>query len=546
VNPPVPDRLRLLARITLLCAAAGLLAAGCGRRETPAELGRRTQTLLLGNGAEPSDLDPQTNTAYSDLNILTALFEGLTSMDEATSRPVPGVAERWESSADGLVWTFHLRADARWSNGDPVTAGDFVYAFHRILAPGLASEYSYILYPIKNAEAFNTGKLADFSQVGARALDDRTLEVTLGAPCPYLPTLAGHQAWWPVHRATIERFGRFDQRDTAWTRPGNLVGNGPFELAEWLPNARIVVKKNPHYWDAARNGLNSVEFFPIEDLAVEEREFRAGQLHLTFNLLPEQIDRYRQTAPQELRVDPFSESYHLRFNTTKPPLSDVRVRRALGMAIDRVALARDVLRGSRAPAYALTPPGTAGYTPEARFLTDFDEARRLLAAAGYPGGRNFPRLELQMWTNGINSKVAEAIQQMWRRELGIDVGLSNLDFRIYLDNRRTLSFQISLSRWVADYIDPSTYLDEFLSYSGNNQTGWANPAYDRLDEEASRTLDPARRRALLQQAEALLLTQAPIAPLFYGARTYLIAPYVRGWVPALLGIHRYQFVKLAP
>ncbi|HEX3730861.1 MAG TPA: peptide ABC transporter substrate-binding protein, partial [Opitutaceae bacterium] len=510
------------------------------------EAGRRTQTLLLGNGAEPSDLDPQTNTAYSDLNILTALFEGLTSMDEATSQPVPGVAERWESSADGLVWTFHLRADARWSNGDPVTAGDFVYSFHRILSPGLASEYSYMLYAIKNAEGFNEGKLKDFSQVGVRAIDDRTLEITLGAPCPFLPTLAGHQAWWPVHRATIEKFGRFDQRDTAWTKPGNLVGNGPFRLAEWTPNARIVVEKNPQYWDAGRNQLHAVVFFPIEDIATEERAFRAGQLHLTSNLLPDEIDHYRQTAPAELRIDLFSESYHLRFNTAKPPLNDVRVRRALGMAVDRVALARDVLRGSRTPAYALTPPNTAGYTPEARFPTDFAEARRLLAAAGYPGGKGFPRLQLQMWTNAINSKVAEALQQMWRRELGIDVTLSSLDFRIYLDNRRTLSFQISLSRWIADYIDPSTYLDEFLSYSGNNQTAWADPAFDRLDQEASRTLDQARRYALLQRAEARLLEQAPIAPLFYGARTYLIAPYVQGWVPTALGIHRYQFVKLAP
>ncbi len=546
MNPPVPARLRPPVRPLLLGLALGLLAAGCGRRATPAELGRRSGTLLVGNGAEPADIDPQTSTVYTEENIMIALFEGLTAIDEATSQPVPAVAESWGSTPDGLVWTFHLRADARWSNGEPVTADDFVFSYRRVLSPGLASEYSYLLYPIKNAEAFNAGKLADFSQVGVKALDPRTLQVTLGAPSPYLPALAAHPCWWPVPRATIEKFGRFDQRNTAWIKPGNLVGNGPFVLAEWTPNSRIVVRKNPYYWDAARNRLNAVEFFPIEDIATEERAFRAGQLHVTYSLLPDEIEHYRQSAPGQVRVDPFSESYHLRFNTKRAPLDDVRVRRALGMAIDRVAIARDVLHGSRTPAYALTPPNTGGYTPQARFPTDFAEARRLLAEAGYPGGKGFPVLELQMWTNAINGQVAEALQQMWRRELGIDVRLSQLDFRIYLDNRRTFSFQISLSRWIADYDDPSTYLDEFLSYSGNNQTGWASPAYDRLDQEASRTLDPARRRALLQQAEALLMEQAPIAPIFYGARTYLIAPYVQGWVPSLLGIHRYQFVKLAP
>jgi oligopeptide transport system substrate-binding protein len=247
-----------------------------------------------------------------------------------------------------------------------------------------------------------------------------------------------------------------------------------------------------------------------------------------------------------MRIDPFSQTYYLRFNVTRPPLNDLRVRRALAMALDRVAIARDVLQGSRTPAYALTPPDTAGYTSQARVPSDFASARRLLAEAGFPGGKGFPRLEVQMWTDAINSKVMEAIQQMWRRELGIDVALSNEDFRVYLDNRRTLAFQISYSRWIADYDDPSTFLDEFLSDSGNNQTGWADAEFDRLDREANRTLDPVRRRAVLQQAEARLLDQAPIAPIFYGARTFLIQPYVRGWTPSLLGIHRYQFIKLEP
>ena len=248
-------------RIAALISLVALFLAGCARRETAVEAGIRTQTLLLGNGAEPQDLDPHITTAYTDDNILMALFEGLTCIDEKTSQAVPGVAERWEVSPDGLVATFHLRPDAAWSNGDPVTADDFVYSFQRILSPGLASEYAYVLYPIKNAEDFNGGKLTNFAQVGVRALDARTLQITLGHPCPYLAVLAANQAWFPVHRATILKFGRIDQRGSGWTRAGNLVGNGAFRLKEWVPNARVVVEKNPRYWDAARNRLNAVVFF---------------------------------------------------------------------------------------------------------------------------------------------------------------------------------------------------------------------------------------------------------------------------------------------
>jgi len=520
------------------------VVAGCARRETPAEAGRQSGTLLLGNGAEPEDLDPHICTALSDYNVLMALFEGLTCIDEATSEAVPGAASSWDVSPDGLHYTFHLRPGLTWSNGEPLTADDFVFSFQRAISPKIGSDYSYLFYPLVNAEAFNQGKLTDFSQVGVKARDPLTLDLTLRMPCPYLPALAAHQAWFPVLRSVILKYGAMDQRGTGWTKPGHLVGNGPYVLREWSPNNRIVVEKNPRYWDAARNQLTQVVFFPNEDIAVDENDFRAGQLHLTWDLLPDRLAHYRQTAPEVLRVDPLSESYFLRCNVTKPPLNDRRVRQALARAIDREAICRDVLQGSRRPAYALTPPDTAGYTPTARIPTDFVAARALLAAAGYPGGRNFPHLEIQMNTDAINAKILEAVQQMWHRELGIDVTLANQDFRVYLDNMRTLSYQISRSRWVADYNDPSTYLDLFKSDSASNWTGWSNADYDRLNDEANRTLDPAQRYALLQKAEAVLLDDGPIIPIFFGSRTYLMRPYVTGWVPSLLGIHRYQYVGL--
>src|ERR1017187_1427372 len=241
--------------VLLLClACAVLLSSGCGHRETPVQAGIRDQVLLLGNGSEPRDLDPHIVISYNDFNIVVALFEGLTGIDEVTSLPIPAAAERWETSSDGLVWRFHLRSSARWSNGDPLTAHDFVFGIHRALSPRLASEYAYVLFPIRNAQSFNAGRLADFSQVGVRAPDNQTLEITLAQPSPYLAAAATLPAWFPAHQASIEKLGPFDDRAVPWTRPEHMVCNGPFLLKEWSPGSRVVVDRNPNYWDAHQIG----------------------------------------------------------------------------------------------------------------------------------------------------------------------------------------------------------------------------------------------------------------------------------------------------
>ena len=534
----------LTAAFALIVATLFLAPAASAQRGTAVEAALRTQTLHLGNGAEPADLDPQVSTVFTDYNILISLFEGLTVIDEATSQALPGAATRWDISADALTYTFHLRENGRWSNGDPVTAKDFITAFQRILSPALGSEYAYMLFPVKNAEAFNTGKLTDFAQVGFRAIDARTLEITLNHPTPYLLALVAHQAWFPVHPPTILKFGKLDERGTRWTQPGNLVGNGAYVLKEWQPNARIVVEKSDTYWDSPNTKLRSIVFYPNEVIATDERNFRSGQLHITYDLLPEKIPAYRKQSPTPLRVDPFLETLFIRFNTTKPPFDNKKVRQALARAINRDVICRVLLHGSREPAHFFTPPNTAGYTATARVPTDFDAARKLLAEAGYPGGKGFPVIELQMNTDAINTKILEAVQEMWRRELGISVRLTSLDFRVYLDNQRSLSYQVSRSRWVGDYNDPNTYLDMFVTGGANNQTGWSHAEYDRLIAEAGRTLDQATRFELFQKAEAILLDEAPITPVFFGTRTFLIHPSVKGWVPALLGIHRYQKVWL--
>jgi oligopeptide transport system substrate-binding protein len=521
-----------------------LLAVSCTKRESPAEAGLRSGTLLIGNLAEPQEFDPQLISAYTDQNIAVALFEGLCALDERSSQPVPAAAEKWETSPDGLSYTFHLRPSAKWSNGDPLTAGDFVASWRRVLAPSLAAEYAYLLYPLKNAEALNTGKSTDFNILGAEALDDRTLRVTLERPTPYLPALTAQPVWFPVNPHVLAKFGDLPQRLPAWTRPENLVGNGPFTIAEWTPNARLVVAKSPTYWDAAAVRLNQIMFFPNESPEVEERNFRAGQVHLTYGLPTAKLDTYRTDQPAALRLDPFLQAIFIRFNTTRPPFTDIRVRRALSLAIDREAIASSVLRGAGTPARSFTPPDCAGYTARATVPTDFEAARRLLAEAGFPGGQGLPSLDLQVRNDEHQPRVAEVLQAQWKNELGVNLTITPLEQKTWVQNQQTLNYTLSGAGWISDFVDPVSFLDLFVSGGGNNWTGWADASYDHLLRQAAATTNPVARSEFFQQAEALLLEQAPVAPVFFGTRAYLIHPGVRGWEPSLLGFHQYKKVYL--
>jgi oligopeptide transport system substrate-binding protein len=401
-----------------------------------------------------------------------------------------------------------------------------------------------MLWPIKGAEDFNAGRLTNFSGVGVTVLDPATLRLTLARPTPYLLSLAAHSTWMPVPRATVEKFGRMADRDTAWTRPGNLVSNGPFVLTEWRPNARLIVSQNPHYWDAAHNHLARVIFFPTEKADVEDLDFRAGQLHLTFSLPPSKIPVYQKEAPDRLRLDPLLSILYVNFNTAKPPFQDPRVRRALALAIDRAAIGQSVFSGARQPAESVTPPGCGGYVAPAGQRRDLAAARALLAAAGFPGGRGLPPLPMQVLNDDKTPKVAEALQAMWQRDLGVRITIEPYEQKTWLQNQQSLLHTLGLMAWTADFADPITFLEIFRTGNGNNWTGWGSPAYDALLDRASGTADPAARFALLQQAETLLLGEAPAAPVVFGARTYLVHPAVKNWEPSPLGIHRYQLVEL--
>lgn len=528
-----------------LIVLAGL--AGCGRRETAVARGNRAGILHIGNGAEVQSLDPHLAGGSVDHNVLSALFEGLITLDEETLAPRPGAAERWDISPDGLVYTFHLQRNARWSNGDPLTARDFLYSFQRALTPTLGSEYKDVLYPVRNAEAFARGQLRDFSQVGFHAPDDATLIITLARRTAYFLTVLQSNVCYPVHAASVERGGaRSDDRTARWTRAGALIGNGPFRLREWKDHQHIAVEKNPFYWDAARVRLNEIYFYPGESTQAQELAFRAGQLHATSDVPLSKIAGYQQDSPALLRVEPYFESYFLRFNTRHRLFSDVRLRRALSLAIDRDAIVQRVLGGGQTAAHALTPPGLAGYTPPPRVSYDLSAARKLLADAGYPDGRGLPSIEFTTISSEINQRIAEALQQMWRRDLGVEVQINQKEFKVLLDAFDTLDYTVARGRWIGEYPDPLTYLSIFTSTSGVNGTGFSDPAYDALIESAAQKTQPEDRLAALQKAESYLMEQMPIAPIYWGSRTTLVAASVRGWKRSPLGIHNYKDVWLEP
>lgn len=526
-----------------LFLALALVLTSCVQRETAVERGNREQVLHRGISHDLADLDPHLATQESDYSVLSALFEGLVAEDPIDLHPVPGVAERWDVSADGLTYTFTLRPAAKWSNGDPVTANDFIASWRRALTPSLGSDYASMLFVVQGAEAFNKD-LANFDQVGLAAPDSHTLRVTLEHRTPYFLSLLTHEIWFPVHLRTIEQFGSVAARNNPWARPGRLVGNGAFTLTAWRAGQEIVVEKSGTYWDSANVRLRGIHFHAIDSLDVEERAFRAQQLHVTDALPPGKADVYRRDAPHLLRIDPLLGTYFYRLNTLRPFLNDVRVRRALALAVDRTAIVEKILRGDQLPAHAFVPPGTAGYQSGATIATDVEAARRLLAEAGYPGGKGLPRFELLFNSSESHRLVAEAVQEMWRRELGVDVALSNQELKSILDTRRAGNYEVLRSVWTADFVDPMSFLDIWRSDSGNNYTGWRSANYDALLFAAGRELDQAKRYALLQEAEGLLLDAAPLIPIYHYTHVFLIQPSVQGWHPTLLDHHPYKHVWL--
>lgn len=531
----------------ILFLVALTLITSCGKKSpTNVKTGTPNQILHVGNGEEPRELDPLLTTGSPEHNILYALFEGLMSKNPETLEVQPAVAKSVELSEDKKTYRFTLRENARWSNGDPLTAKDFVYSWKRSLMPNLGSEWAYMKYYIKNAEAFHSGKIDDFNLVGVHAVEELVLEVELEYPASFFLQLLDHNSYYPVHQATIEKFAPIDQPISPWALPENFVGNGPFVLTKWAINQIIETKRNIHYWDNDNVKLNGVNFYPITDQQAEVRAFKAGQVHLTStpSMAIEKIAYYKKNKPDVLRVVPTYSIYHYEFNTTEPPLDDVRVRRALSMAIDRETLVKRVSKGGETAAYTFVPADPEGYSPEPLFTYDPKKAQALLAEAGYPDGVGFPLIDILYNTQDNHRKIALALQQMLKDNLNIKIQLSNQEWKVYLNTKRNLEHKIARAGWLADYLDPSNFFEVLYSKSGNNDTGWKNAEYDKIIEDLKKTHIEEERFELFAAANKILAEEMPIIPIYNYSDLNLVSSEVKGWHNNVLHYHPFNRVYL--
>lgn len=507
-----------------------------------ATVARAEDLYRRGEPGEPETLDPQKTQTVVEADIIYDLFEGLLTYD-AEGRLVPGVATAWSVSDDGLTYAFDLREES-WSNGDPLTAQDFVFSLRRLLDPETAAPYASLFYPIKNAAEVNGGR-AEPQALGVRALGAHRLEIALERPTPYFLALLAHQTAVPLHRASLEANSR------EFTRPGKLVGNGAYVLTGYIPRDRLTLARNPAFHDAAHVAIAREEILPLEDRAAAVRRFEAGEINSYADAPSDQIAYLSAKFGDQLRLSASLGTYYYAFNTRKPPFDDIRVRRALSMSIDREFLAQTIWGGSMAPAYALTPPGLPDAEPVKADFADLapidaeEEAKRLLAQAGYgPGGKPL-NVEIRYNSSENHQMTAIAIADMWR-PLGVTTSFAVTDAKSHFAFLRDRGdFDVARAGWLADYSDPQNFLA--LAQSGNvalNYSRWSNPAYDALLAKAEREQDKAGRAHLLAQAEALLMDEQPLAPLMFLQSKNLVAKRVHGWRANLLDRHLTRYLSL--
>ncbi len=503
------------------------------------------QTVLYrGNGAEPETLDIHRSSGVTEACIQRDLFEGLLA-EAADGKLIPGVATHWQISDDGLQYDFTLRSDARWSDGSPVTSADFVYAFERALNPTTASDYAFILWPIKGAEAYSKGQLKDPAQLGIKAVNPHRLQITLHHPAPYFLQLLTHHMAYPAPRRAIEAHGR------RWTRPGHLISNGPYQLSEWLPQAHIRLQKNPYFHAADSVKINAVVYLPTEDKNAELKRFRAGELQITEDVPATQIPWIKTHLAAAFHSSPYIGTYYYAFNLSRPPFAEQpKLRKALTLAIDRNILTNKVTQGGEIPAYGWVPPGIPGYTPQALEEAGLSQAeriqkaQRLYAESGYSKA-NPLRVELLYNTSDNHKKVAIAIAAMWKQALGVKTTLRNEEWKVYLDSRKQREFQIIRAGWIGDYNDAYSFLSLFKSDVGDmNPSAYHNVAFDQFIQRAETTAEPRQRNTTLQLAEQQLLDDLPILPIYFYTTQHLVDPRIIGWVDNIMDVHPTRFLTL--
>lgn len=530
---------KLLLLMTLILAFSSVLAAcGANNNNESANNGDagkpKDQVFRMNLASEPPTLDPGLSQDNTSNTIINAVFEGLVRKGEDGTE-LPVVAESWDISEDGLKYVFHLRQDAKWSNGDPVTANDFEYAWKRVLDPNLtpASPYTYQLYYIKNAEAYNGGDIKDASEVGVKATDDYTLEVTLENPTPYFLSLMSFQTYFPVH-SSIEG-------NPQWaTKPDTLIGNGPFKVSQMVKGQKIELVKNDQYWDTESIKLEKVEMSIVNSAATELASYRNNELdyagHPTGNIPTDQLNAVKNELGDQLEIKGIATTYYYVFNTTEEPFNNVNIRKAFSMAIDRNAIVEKITQGGQLPAFGFVPPGIKGENDEYRnevsdayFEDNLEEAKKLLEQGmSEEGYTTLPEVTIIHNSDDNHKRIALAIADMWKNNLGANVKVQNQEWGVFLKNRDDLNYQVARSGWGADYNDPMSFIDMWVSNSGNNDAGFNNEEYDQLVRGAYTTNDNAERMELMAQAEKILVEENQvIMPIYYYSSVSLIKPWVK-------------------
>ena len=500
-------------------------------------------TIHRGNGTEPETLDFHKSSGVPEANIQRDLFEGLIT-EAADGSLIPGVAERWEQDESGKKWTFHLRDNAKWSDGSAVTAADFVAAMQRAVNPATASEYAFILWSIKNAEAISKGENKDVSQLGVKAIDEHTLEISLENPTAYLTGLLAHHMAYPIPAKVIEKYG------SKWTRPENIVSNGAYTLVEWVPQSHITLKKNPYYREQDKVAVDTVIYYPTEDKGSELRRFRAGELDTTEDVPTDQIKWIQENLADEFHNSPYIGTYYMALNLGTAPFKDqLKLRTALNLAIDRKILTEKVTKAGEIPALGWVPPGVENYKQQVMQYSDLDKKARealavkLFAESGY-SKENPLAVELLYNTSDNHKKVAIALSAMWKKVLGVKIKLRNEEWKVYLNSRTQRQFQMIRAGWIGDYNDAYTFLSLFRSDVGSmNPSVYKNTEFDNLLQQSEKEADKAKRAELLQKAEAILLADFPIIPIYHYTTQHLVNKHIKGWVDNVMDIHHSRYLS---
>lgn len=497
-----------------------------------------------GNDSEPSTMDPALAQGMPEMHILRDMFVGL--VDEAPDASlIPGVAEKWDISADGKTYTFHLR-DSQWSDGSPVTAQDFVYAWQRAVNPEIGSKYAFFLYPIVGAKEIAEGKEKDISKMGVKAIDAKTLEVKLNTSTPYFLGMLVNAVAYPVPKAVVEKYGK------DWTKPAHIVSNGAFVMKDWQPQAHITLEKSPHYYDAKAVSLDKVIYYPTEDQSAALKRYRAGELDFTSDVPSESLKQIRNSElKSQLRIAPYLGVFYYGFNLTKPPFKDnPKLREALTLAIERDPIVNNITAAGEVPTTSFVVPGVDGYAPYQPAYSKLSKQERLerakkaYAEAGYSKEKPL-KVELLYNNSEANRKISIAVAAMWKEALGVETELVNKEWKVYLADRRAYNTQIFRGSWIGDYNDANTFLDLFVSGGGSNTVGLDNPEFNQLIADAAQEQDMGKRAQILQNAEKILLDNYSLIPVYDMVSKHMVKPYVSGYKENVMDHWQSKYIKVA-